>query len=121
MDFVYKLLKAGLTQADSDTGADVASKINENFKNAASKFSELQKAVDSATVKEIMIGGETQTIKDGVLNIPIGGSEKAGIVKSSDAKNKIGIDDDGTMEVVSLDVNKLIQDEGTILILDGNT
>lgn len=120
MDFVYKLLKAGRTQADSDTGADVAAKINENFKNAADKFAELQKAVDSATVQEIVMGGETQTIEDGVLDIPIGSSEKVGLVKSSDEKNKVGITEDGTMEVASLDVNKLVQEEGDYLIIDGN-
>lgn len=45
MDFIYKLLKAGLTKADSDTGADVATKINENFKNVANKFTELEQTI----------------------------------------------------------------------------
>lgn len=120
MEFVYKLLKAGLTPADSDTGADVATKVNENFKNAADKFTELERAVNTATVKEVKIGGETQVIEDGVLDIPVGSSEKAGIVKSSDEKNKVGITEDGTMEVTSLDVNKLVQEEGDYLIIDGN-
>lgn len=120
MNFVYKMLRAGLTQADSDTGAEVATKINENFKNVADKFKEIEKTLGSGTVQEVIIGGESQTIENGKLEIPIGGDNQAGIVKSSDTKNKIGISDDGTMEVVSLDVDKLVQEEGAVLILDGN-
>ena len=53
--------------------------------------------------------------------VPIGDSEKAGIVKSSDQENKVSIAGDGIMEVVSLNVNKLVQDENTFIVLDGNS
>ena len=33
MNFVYELLRAGTTQANSDSGSEVARKINDNFKN----------------------------------------------------------------------------------------
>ena len=42
------------------------------------------------------------------------------IVKSSDAENQIKVLNDGTMEINSLNVSKLIQTEGDVLILDGS-
>jgi hypothetical protein len=50
---------------------------------------------------------------DGVaeLNIPI--------VVTSEEENKVSIAEDGTMEVNSLNVNKLVQAEGEVLVLNG--
>lgn len=104
MNFVYELLRAGTTQANSDSGSEVARKINDNFKNVQDKFTELDK-----------------TIQEGVtVNVPIGDETTAGTVKSSKSENKITISGDGTMEVNSLNVNKLEQDDGDYIILDGN-
>ena len=104
MNFVYELLRAGTTQANSDSGSEVARKINDNFKNVQDKFTELDK-----------------TIQEGVtVNVPIGDATTAGIGKSSDSENMVTIGKDGTMEVASLNVNKLKQDDGDYIILDGN-
>ena len=43
-----------------------------------------------------------------------------GAVKSSDEQNKIKVLDDGTMEVNSLNINKLVQNEGDILVLSSS-
>ena len=104
MNFVYELLRAGTTQANSDSGSEVARKINDNFKNVQDKFTELDK-----------------TIQEGVtVNVHIVDATTAGIVKSSDSENMVTIGKDGTMEVASLNVNKLKQDDGDYIILDGN-
>lgn len=104
MDFVYELLRAGLTQADSDSGSDVARKVNDNFKKVQDKFKEVD-----------------ESIKKGVAaDVPIGDESTAGTVKSSNSENKVTIGEDGTMEVASLNVNKLEQDDGDYIILDGN-
>lgn len=104
MDFVYELLRAGTTQANSDSGAEVARKINDNFKKVQDKFLEID-----------------QSIKDGVpVDIPTGTTGKAGVVKSSSDENKILIDKDGTMEITSLNVKKLVQSEDDYIILDGD-
>ena len=42
-----------------------------------------------------------------------------GLVKSSAAQNKIAVTSDGTMEVNSLNVNKLVQTDGEELVLNG--
>lgn len=104
MGLVYELLRAGSTQADSDSGAEVARKFNDNFDKTAKKFQEIE-----------------QSIKDGIeINIPIGNFTTAGVVKSSNSVNKIVIGEDGTMEVASLNVQKLTQDENEYIILDGD-
>lgn len=103
MNFVYELLRAGTTQANSDSGAEVARKINDNFKKVQDKFAEVD-----------------QSIQEGVtVNVPIGDATTAGAVKSSNSENKVTISEDGTMEVNSLNVNKLEQDDGDYIILDG--
>lgn len=104
MNFVYELLRAGSTSSDSDSGAEVARKFNDNFKNVQDKFSDIE-----------------QSIKDGIpANVPIGNETKAGVVKSSKSENAVSIKTDGTMEINSLNVQKIEQDDGDYLILDGN-
>lgn len=104
MNFIYELLRAGTTQADSDSGVDVARKINDNFKKVQDKFADVDKL-----------------LKEGVAaDVPIGDETTAGIVKSSKSENKVTIGGDGTMEVASLNVNKLKQNDGDYIILDGN-
>ena len=41
-------------------------------------------------------------------------------IQSSEKENQIKILNDGTMEINSLNVSKLVQDEGNVLILDGS-
>lgn len=43
-----------------------------------------------------------------------------GLVKSSEEENKIKVLADGTMEVNSLNINKLVQNEGDILVLSSS-
>lgn len=43
-----------------------------------------------------------------------------GLVKSSEEENKIKVLADGTMEVHSLNISKLVQNEGDMLILSGS-
>lgn len=105
MNFVYELLRAGTTSANSDSGAEVARKINDNFKNVQIKFSEIEQSIQNS----------------GSASIPIGTTTKAGVVKSSASENKVLINTDGTMELNSLNVKKLTQDQGDYLILDGNS
>lgn len=43
-----------------------------------------------------------------------------GVVKGSNEKNKVTILEDGTMEVNSLNVNRLFLDDGDVLVLDAS-
>lgn len=124
MDFVYELLRAGTTVHNADSGSEVARKFNENFAKVAEKFTEVEQRIDqgggSGGVQAITIGSLAQPAHDGVVDIPIAGLSQLGVLKSSGDENKIHIDGDGTGEVVSLNVNKLTQDENEYIVLDGN-
>ena len=53
-----------------------------------------------------------------VVNVPIAG-ESLGVVKSASYENKVAVAEDVTMEINSVNVNKLTQADGDTLILDG--
>ena len=52
--------------------------------------------------------------------IPVATLENLGVVKSSEAVNKVKVAADGTMEVNNINISKLVQDEGQVFVLDGN-
>lgn len=72
-------------------------------------------------LESIKINGIAQNIVDKSIDISIATDSLLGVVMSSVAENKISVSEDGTMEVNSLNVNKLVQNEGAILILNGGT
>lgn len=121
MDFVYELLRAGTTQNDSDSGSEVARKFNDNFQKVQEKFSEIDQSLNKEKITGLIIGGLSQPIdENGNVEVPIAGLQNLGVIKSSDGENKIKVDTDGTAEVVSLNINKLVQTDGDYLVLDGN-
>ena len=68
--------------------------------------------------------GENKEYKGEIVDyivdaVPIATLERLGRVKSSEAENHIKVKEDGTMEVNSLNVMKLVQTDGDLLILDG--
>lgn len=67
----------------------------------------------------VQVGGTLLDIVGKVATIPVATTTAMGVVLSSVAENKIAVATDGTMEVNSLNVNKLVQDEGTTLVLNG--
>lgn len=68
-------------------------------------------------IEAIQINGIKIPINEKVVNIKNALIDQAGVVKSSIDNNKIFVLEDGTMEVNNINVNKLYQDEGDILIL----
>ena len=62
--------------------------------------------------------GAALNISEKAVDIPLAG-ETPGVVTSSTEENKVAVAKDGSMEVNSLNMNKLVQSEGDTLILDG--
>lgn len=71
------------------------------------------------TIEKVQVNGKDLTISDKTVNIPLATAARAGLIVSSDAKDSISISDKGVGVVNSLNVNKLYQDAGDELILDG--
>lgn len=72
-------------------------------------------------LEAVKVGGTLLDIVNKTVDIPVATTEAFGVVKSSDVENKIAVAEDGTMTVNSLNVNKLVQTEDEVLILNGGT
>ena len=89
-----------------------------------SKITALEGKAHEHANKTVLDGitAEKVTSWDSALHagdIPVATAEALGLVMSSTAENKVSVGADGTMEVNSVNVNKLVQDENTTLILNG--
>lgn len=91
--------------------------------------------IEGITFNGVAVSVGEDKIADITYALPIADADTLGGVKSVEAiigtdgkitnasaiENKIAVAEDGTMEVNSLNVNKLVQDDGTALILNGGS
>lgn len=84
------------------------------------KLEGVESGANANLIEIVKANGVALNIDEKAVNIPLAG-EAAGLVVSSDAENKVAVGADGTMEVNSVNINKLVQAEGDTLILDGGT
>lgn len=85
-------------------------------------IAKLQSIDDNAqtnTIEVININNQPLIISNKTINIPLATLQQSGVVISSSEENKVKVGDDGTMEVNSVNINKLVQNEGDTLILNG--
>ena len=75
------------------------------------------------TIVAIKLGDNESTLPltDRIATIPVATAEQYGVVLSSAEENKVAVRDDGTMEVNSLNVNKLTQSDDEYIILNGGS
>ena len=84
------------------------------------KLGGIEAGANKNLIEVIELNGVAVNIQEKKVNIVIPtAGETAGMVVSSAAENKVGVAADGTMEVNSLNMKKLVQTEGDTLILDG--
>lgn len=110
---------AGIKSVSSDftLGGDGALTLN-NI--AVSKVTGLTDAL-AEKIQEVKLNGVALPDEEGSVNIPLAGAATAGTVVGSNAENKIKVHTDGSMEVNSLNISKLVQTPGDELILNGGT
>ena len=61
-------------------------------------------------------------ITERVVTIPVATADQFGVVRGSTAENKVSVSaEDGTMEVNSININKLVQTKGEYIIFNGGT
>ena len=72
----------------------------------------------SDKIEVINVNNSPLIITNKTVNIPLASNDTAGVVKTSNNENKISLDEEGVMEVNDINVNKLVQTSGDILILD---
>lgn len=78
------------------------------------KVNGLQDALDEA-ITAVQVAGTPILATDGTVNIGLATASTAGVVVGSAAANKVSVGADGTMEVNSLNVDKLVQTGELIL------
>lgn len=88
---------------------------------SSSKLNGIEAGAQVNDLEVVKIAGTALPISDKAVDIPMATAEALGVVLSSTAENKITVGVDGTMEVNSVNVNKLTQTEGELLILNGGS
>lgn len=79
-----------------------------------SKVNGLETALEEV-ITEVQVNGAPLLAADGTVNIGLATASTAGVVVGSTAANKVSVGTDGTMEVNSLNVEKLVQTGELIL------
>ena len=69
----------------------------------------------------VTLGTTPLSPSDGVVTVPIATSAAIGVVKSVSTENGVAVGADGSMTVNNINVDKLVQTDGTELILNGGT
>lgn len=108
--------------------ASLTEQINKITEGAPEDFDTLKEIYDYITnldvqnpenkINGISIEGNLLEIVDKIIEIPLANYIQAGVVKSSDSVNKIQVDEDGTMEVHSVGISKLVQEDDVTLVFD---
>ena len=84
------------------------------------KLSGVEAGANKNLIEVIKLAGVALNISEKEVNVPVAGATP-GVVLSSADENKVAVAEDGSMEVNSLNVKKLVQTDGDMLILDGGT
>ena len=84
------------------------------------KLDGIEVGANANLIEIVKANGVALNIAEKAVDIPLAG-ETAGLVVSSSSENKVAVAADGTMEVNSVNINKLVQTDGDMLILDGGT
>jgi hypothetical protein len=106
--------------SDIDTLNEIAAWITSDTTGAAKMNADI--AANTAAIAKLNGTAETEGSILAMIeaNAPkIATDTVPGLVMGSDAENKVAVAADGTMEVNSVNVNKLVQDENSVLILNG--
>lgn len=84
-----------------------------------SKLDSIAAGAQVNVLEAVQVGGTLLDIVNKTVNIPVATADAFGVVKSADGENKVMVAEDGTMEVGSVNVNRLVQTEDEVLILNG--
>lgn len=69
-------------------------------------------AIIGDSIRGVSADGLPLPVVDNNVNIPLADDEIAGLVRSSDNENNVTVNEDGTMSINSLNVNRLTQTAG---------
>lgn len=85
----------------------------------ATKLEGVEAGAQVNQLESVKVGGTALRPVEKAVNIPIADATTLGVVLSNAAENGVAVAADGRMSVQSLNVQKLVQTTGDILVLDG--
>ena len=119
MDKVTGLAAALAGKVAAEDGKGLST--NDFTTELKTKLEGVESGAQANLIEVVKINGTALNIADKAVNVPLAAGENAGVVVSSAAENKVSVGEDGTMEVNSLNITKLVQAEGDTLVLDGGS
>ena len=117
-DKVTGLSNALAGKVDKVVGKDLST--NDYTSEEKEKLSGIENGANKNLIEVIKLNNVALNISEKAVNIPLA-TETAGTVISSAEENKVFVAADGSMELNSLNMNKLVQSENDVLILDGGS
>lgn len=118
-DIVTGLSDALADKVNVEAGKGLSS--NDFTDDLLSKLNDIATGAQVNVLEAVKVNGTALQITDKAVNIPIATAQALGVVMGSADENKVAVGADGTMEVNSVNVSKLVQTAGDTLILDGGT
>ena len=119
MDKVTGLAAALAGKVAAEDGKGLSA--NDFTTELKTKLEGVESGAQANLIEVVKVNGVALNIADKAVNVPLAAGENAGVVVSSAAENKVSVGEDGTMEVNSLSITKLVQAEGDTLVLDGGS
>lgn len=92
---------------------------NDYTNEEKTKLTGIEDGAQKNILESVKVNGSALPISEKAVDIPLATAEVLGLVKGSAEENYINVNIDGTLEVNSLNVNKLVQTSGDTLILNG--
>lgn len=117
MDKVTGLSAALAGKVDAEAGKGLSS--NDYTDDEKSKLAGIANGAQQNVIEAIQANGVALPVSGKTVNLPMATAQAVGLVKSSAAENGVSVGADGGMTVNSLNVSKLTQTAGDLLILDG--
>lgn len=118
-DIVTGLSDALADKVNVEAGKGLST--NDFTDDLMSKLEGIAAGAQVNVLEAVKVNGTALQISDKAVNIPIATAQALGVVMGSANENKVAVGTDGTMEVNSVNVSKLVQTAGDTLILDGGT
>lgn len=117
MDKVTGLSAALAGKVDAEAGKGLSS--NDYTTAEKEKLAGIAAGAQPNVIEAIQLNGVALPVSEKAVNLPLATAGAVGLVKSSSAENGVSVAADGLMTVNSVNVSKLTQTAGDLLILDG--
>lgn len=118
-DKITGLTDALASKVDAEDGKGLST--NDLTDELAEKLAGIESGANANVIEVVKLNGEALEITDKGVNIPVVTEGGAGVVVSSNDENKVKACSDGTLEVNSISIDKIVQSDDETLILDGGS